>query len=112
MSFHEGASGTQWTALDDRLQKVILALLRQSGLGFLVTGLLLFVGAAATLASFGPVAEFAPPRLALVFCTGLYVVNRRLGVATGATTPARGSLYACVAICAGLALSLAASLAA
>jgi hypothetical protein len=35
---------------------VVLALLRQSGLGFLVIGLLLFVGAAATLASLGLVA--------------------------------------------------------
>ena len=89
---------------------MILALLRQSGLGFLLTGLLLFVGAAATLASLGLVAEFAPPLLALVFCSGLYVVNGRLGAATGAATPARESLYACIAICAGLAVSLAASL--
>lgn len=112
MPFHESASGADWDGLSDGVQQVILALLRQSGLGFLAAGMSLFVSAATVVASEDALAVFAPPVLALVFCSGLFVVNRKLTAATGVQARARESLIASLVIVAGLVLVLVAKLAA
>ena len=41
--FHEKAAGRSWEEIDKPLQVVIMALMRISGLGFLMTGLLLLI---------------------------------------------------------------------
>ena len=44
--------------------------------------------------------------LSLLFCAGLCAVNFQLHRRTGAATPWRGSLYAAIAIAAGLLISI------
>jgi hypothetical protein len=44
--------------------------------------------------------------VALAFCSGLAVINRRLARASGVGTPWKQSLYAVVAIAVGLALGM------
>lgn len=39
LPFHEAAAGEPWNVIGDGLQAVIVALLRLSGLGFLIVGL-------------------------------------------------------------------------
>jgi hypothetical protein len=43
LPFHEQAAGKPWHTVEDGLQRVVLALMKVSGLGFLVVGLLLII---------------------------------------------------------------------
>jgi hypothetical protein len=106
LPFHEAAAQRPWTELGSGLQAVILALLRLTGLGFLVVALQLGVVAVAAWFSPGLVLTLTLPLLSLVFCSGLCAVNFRLHRLTGAQTPWQAALYATVAIVAALVVSL------
>ena len=108
LNFHEAAAGGPWSAIDDGVQAVILALLRLSGLGFLVVGLQLLVVAVAGNLHAGIVVTVGLPCLSLLFCGGLCAINYQLHRRTGAQTPWKGSLYAVIALAVALILSLAA----
>lgn len=107
LPFHEAASGRSWPAIDDRLQAVILALLRASGLGFLGVGLQLVLVSVGSWLDRNLVVALALPLVSLVFCVGLSVLNYDLHRRTHARTPWRGSVYAAVALAVALALSIA-----
>lgn len=97
LPFHLSASGREWVSFAADEQAVALALTRSLGLGFLVAGLSLVAAAvAAVLDAVGMASVLAG--VACVFCAGLAVINRRLGLATGTSTPWRGSVYAAVLI--------------
>jgi hypothetical protein len=106
LPFHEAAAAQPWSELGTGLQAVILSLLRLSGMGFLIVAVQL--GVAAVAVNFRPslVVTWVLPLISLVFCVGLYGVNLRLHRRTGARTPWRGSLYAAIAIAAGLVVSI------
>jgi hypothetical protein len=106
LPFHEAAAAQPWGELGVGLQAVILSLLRLSGLGFLIVALQLVVVAVAGNFDQGLVMTLALPLLSLLFCAGLCAINLRLHRRTGAQTPWRGSLYAAIAIAAGLVVSI------
>jgi hypothetical protein len=106
LPFQGAAAAQPWSEVGAGLQAVILSLLRLSGLGFLIVALQLMVVAVAGNFDPGLVVTLALPLLSLLFCAGLCVVNLRLHRQTGAQTPWRGSLYAAIAIAAGLVLSI------
>ena len=103
LPFHQAATGRPWTELAPGEQSVATALTRSLGLGFLAAGLALLVACVTDLAHQN-VATYSLAAIALVFCTGLAVINRRLQLATSAGTPWKQSLYAVVAIIVALAL--------
>ena len=106
LRFHEAAAAQPWDELGPGVQAVILSLLRLTGLGFLLVALQLAIAAVA--GDFHPslVVTLALPLLSLLFCAGLCAVNFQLHRRTGAATPWRGSLYAAIAIAAGLVVSI------
>jgi hypothetical protein len=106
LPFHEQAASTPWTEIEERLRMVILALLRLSGLGFLVVALLLLSYPAVDQLSPSAVHRFGVPGLASLYCLGLALVNRALTRSSGTPTPWKGSLYALLLLLAGLALAL------
>jgi hypothetical protein len=106
LPFHAAAAGQRWETVGDGLKAVVVALLRVSGLGFLIAGLQLIVVSVAINMRPDPVVAFVLPSLSLLFCVGLCAVNYQLFSRTGARTPWRGSLYAAVAIVVALGLSL------
>jgi len=106
LHFHEAAAAQSWDELGAGVQAVILSLLRLTGLGFLLVALQLAIVAVAGNFHPGPIVTLALPLLSLLFCAGLCAVNLQLHRRTGAATPWRGSLYAAIAIAAGLVVSI------
>jgi hypothetical protein len=105
LPFHEKAAGRPWNEIDDPLKPVILALLRLSGLGFLITAILLIICPIANFFGQSDFYKYLIPVIALIFCTGLFAVNYSLHKKTKADTPWKGSLYAMLAILAGVIIS-------
>jgi hypothetical protein len=103
--FHEAAAGKPWESIDPGVQTIIITLLRISGLGFMAIGLLLTISAVVTYFSPNPVLKFVGPAISLLFCIGLCVINYQLHARTKTGTPWKGSLYAAIAVLAGIALS-------
>lgn len=103
LPFHQAATGRPWTELAPGEQSVATALTRSLGLGFLAAGLALLV-ASVTDVAHQDVATYSLAAIALVFCAGLALINRRVQLATSVGTPWKGSLYAAVAIAVALAL--------
>jgi hypothetical protein len=106
LSFHEKAAGNGWDKLDLPLQSVILALMRISGLGFLVTALLLLLFPFVNYFKADKFVIFSIPLIALVFCTGLFIVNYKLYKQTKAKTPWKGAIISMFALICGLIISL------
>lgn len=103
LPFHQAAAGRPWSELSPGEQSVATALTRSLGLGFLAAGLALLVAGVTALTG-QDIAAYALAAMALVFCSGLAVINRRLQLATSAGTPWKQSLYAVAAITVALAL--------
>jgi hypothetical protein len=106
LPFHQAASGRAWEAQSAGEQAVAVALTRSLGLGFIVAAFSLAVAAAAEVAH-DRWLTLGPAGVALVFCAGLALINRRLTVATGVGTPWKESSFATVAIGVGMALAMA-----
>jgi len=104
--FHEKAADKAWEELDTRLQYVISALMMISGLGFLMTGLLLLIFPVVNHFMHNEFLRYSIPVVSLIFCTGLFLVNYNLHTQTGSFTPWKGSLFAMIAILAGIILSV------
>jgi hypothetical protein len=100
--FHQQAAKKPLSSLDPPLQSVILALMRVSGLGFLVVGLLLTIFPVVNYFRPHRFVQIAIPAVCLVYCTGLFVANYSLHKQTKAATPWKGALAAAVMIAAGM----------
>jgi hypothetical protein len=108
LPFHERAAGIAWGALDERLRRLLLFLVRMGGLAFLVVFLVLALVPLEAAFGSGKHAVLAPLAIGLVFCLGLALLNRALHRATGAATPWRPALVAAalLALAATLAIAL------
>ncbi|HMD68193.1 MAG TPA: hypothetical protein VKF42_04880 [Chitinivibrionales bacterium] len=106
LPFHESAAKKSWNDLDKPLQSVVITLLRISGLGFLVVGLVLIVFPIVNIYLHDIFAAFAIPGAALVYCIGLFRANFNLYKQTGTETPWKGSLAAAGALVIGIILSI------
>jgi uncharacterized membrane protein HdeD (DUF308 family) len=84
---------------------VILALMRVSGLGFLVIGLLLLIFPFVNYFIQDEFIKYSIPIVAAVFCFGLFLINYYLHKQTNSETPWRGSLIAAIGILLGIVLS-------
>ena len=104
--FHEKAAATEWTEIENRLQNVILALLKISGLGFLVTALLLLIFPIVNYFVQDEFIRYSIPFLAFIFCSGLFIINFSLYKQSKSMTPWKGSLFALIAIITGIILSV------
>jgi len=104
--FHEKAASIEWTQIDKRLQYVILALLKISGLGFLVTALLLLIFPIVNYFVKDEFIRYSIPVLAFIFCSGLFIINFSLYKQSKSMTPWKGSLFALIAIITGIILSV------
>jgi hypothetical protein len=106
LPFQEKAAGKSWEEVEPAIKPVLLALLRVSGLGFLVVAILLLLFPIVNYFSPGSLVKYAVPCIALLYCSGLFLTNYQLYKKTGAKTPWKGSLYAICIIITGLILSL------
>ena len=106
LAFHEKAAAIEWTQLDVRLQYVILTLIKISGLGFLVTALLLLIFPIVNYFVQDEFVRYSIPVLAFIFCSGLFIINYFLYKQSKSKTPWKGSLFAMIAIIAGVILSV------
>ena len=106
LAFHEKAANKHWNEIDKPLQIVILTILRLSGMGFLIVSILLIVCPVVNYIFIYKFYQFAIPLIALIFCTGLFVINYKLYTKSKAITPWKGSLYAMVAIIIGIITSI------
>lgn len=103
--FHEEAAGRPWNRVDAPLQLVIIALMRVSGLGFLVIALLLTIFPIVNYFRHDPFVKYAIPVISFVYCTGLFFTNFYLHRQTKAATPWKGSLYVMFMIITGIIIS-------
>jgi hypothetical protein len=105
LPFHEKAAKKPWDEIDNSLKLVILTLLRITGMGFLIISILLL--ACPLINYFIPnnFYKFSIPIISLIYCSGLFVINYILYKRTKANTPWKGSLYAMLAIIAGIIIS-------
>jgi len=106
LPFHEKAANKRWDEIDDHLRHVILTLLRLAGLGFLIVSILLLAFPIINYFIPNEFYKYSIPVVALIFCTGLFVINYLLYKKTKADTPWKGSLYAMIAIIAGIIISI------
>ncbi len=98
LSFQEKAYGNNWERIDNNLQHVFLALLKISGLGFLIIALLLLSSPIYNYFNPSFYLQFVIPMIVLVFSTGLFVFNYILFKKTKAITPWKNSLYTIMGI--------------
>ena len=94
ISFHEAAARTPISNLDERLQHVILSIMRTTGLGFLVVGLLLIIFPLINYFKPNAAIGLGIPMICGIYCFGLYLVNYRLHKNSRVETPWKGSLVA------------------
>lgn len=106
LPFQEKAVGRSWDEVEPGLQRIILALMRVSGLGFFVVALQLLIFPTVNFFLHDPWLEYGIPGIALVFCLGLFWVNYQLAVNARSNTPWKGSLYAAAFIAIGILISL------
>jgi hypothetical protein len=104
--FHEKAANKKWDEIDNSLRLVILTLLRLAGLGFLIISILLLVFPIVNYFIPNEFYKYSIPVIALIYCTGLFVINYLLYKKTKANTPWKGSLYAMIALIAGIIISI------
>ena len=102
LPFHEEAAGKAWDNVDESLQYVILTILKISGLGFLVVGLLLIIFPCVNYFRSDTFIKYSIPIIALIYCIGLFLFNYYLHKKTGANTPWIGSVIAMVIILIGI----------
>jgi hypothetical protein len=105
LPFHEKASGKRWDEIDNSLKLVILTLLRLAGLGFLIISILLLVFPVVNYLNPNRFYKYLIPGLALIYCTGLFIINYLLYKKTKADTPWLKSLYAMSLIVIGIIIS-------
>lgn len=103
--FHEKAAGIAWDKVGMPLQFVIIALMRVSGLGFLVIGLLLTIFPIVNYFNPDPFVKYAIPVISILYCAGLFLANYNLHIQTKASTPWKGSLYVMFIIIIGIVTS-------
>ena len=107
--FQEEAAQTPWESINPPLRRVILAVMRGAGLGWLVVGLMMTASPLWGLAvstTRVPVIVYGVPAVGLIYCGGLFVVTYGLHRATGVATPWKGSLIAAAATVCGLILTV------
>ena len=104
LPFHEEAADRSWETIDQKLRLVILTILKISGLGFLVTGLLMTVFPIVSYFTMDVFSASAVPTVAAVYSFGLFLFNYRLYKKTNAATPWKASLIIAVLILISLAL--------
>ena len=105
LPFQEKAAGIRWDEIDRSLQSVLLALIRISGLGFLVIAALLIISPIVNYFAPHAFLRYAVPLMSALYCMGLFLVNYSLYKRTKAPTPWKGSLYAALIILAGIVIS-------
>ena len=103
--FHEQAAGKSLDNLDMPLQHVIIALMRVSGLGFLVMALLMCIFPIVNYFRPDAFVKYAIPAISFLYCSGLFVANYFLHKQTKAKTPWKGSLAAMLIILIGIIIS-------
>jgi hypothetical protein len=106
LPFHENAANKPWDEIDNPLKLVILTLLRLVGMGFLIVSILLLIFPIINYFIPNEFYKYSIPIIALVYCTGLFVINFLLYKNTKAETPWKGSLYAMLALIAGIIISI------
>jgi hypothetical protein len=106
LPFHEQGAGMKWEEHSPGLQATILTLLRLSGLGFLVVGLMLVVLPIINYFEHSLVLAVSVPTLALVFCAGLAYFNYQFHRMTKADTPWQSTIGAMAFILVAFVLSL------
>ncbi len=74
LPFHEEAAGKAWDNIDKPLQYVILTILRISGLGFLVVGLLLIIFPCVNYFRPDTFVKYSVPVITLIYLPGAFSV--------------------------------------
>jgi hypothetical protein len=104
--FQQKAAVVPWENIDSRLQFVIIALMRISGLGFLIVAILLLLFPIINYFKQDEFIRYSIPLISLLFCLGLLWINYYLHKQTKSATPWIGSLFTSILIVVGLILSL------
>jgi hypothetical protein len=104
--FQEQITGKSLNDMGKGIQFVMLALMKVSGLGFLVVAMLLIIFPVVNYFVNNSFTEYAIPAISLLYCFGLFLFNYRLYVQTKVETPWRRSLYAAAIVGVGLIISL------
>jgi hypothetical protein len=103
--FHEEAAGKPLDKVDFPLQSVIIALMRVSGLGFLVIAMLLTVFPIVNYFRSDSFVKYSIPIVSFLYCTGLFLINYYLNKKTKAMTPWKESIFAMFIIIIGIVIS-------
>jgi hypothetical protein len=106
LPFQEKAANKQWDEIDTPLKLVILSLLKLAGLGFLIISILMLVFPIINYFVPNLFYKYSIPILALIYCTGLFIINYLLYRRTEKDTPWKGSLYAAMTLIAGIIMSI------
>jgi hypothetical protein len=106
LPFHEKAVGKQLNELDTQLQFVILALMKVSGLGFLLLSILLMVFPLYNYFSPNTVIKYSIPSIAIIYCMGLFIINYSLYKNAKTETPWKKTLFVICILIIGMCISL------
>jgi hypothetical protein len=106
LPFQQKAANKPWDEIDNPLKLVILTLLRIAGLGFLIIAILLLAFPIVNYFIPNNFYKYSIPIVALIYSTGLFIINYLLYRNTKAETPWKGSLYAMVAIITGIIITI------
>jgi hypothetical protein len=106
LPFHEKAANIRWDEIDNPLKLLILTFLRLAGLGFLIIAILLLTFTVINYFIPNEFYKYSIPVVALIYCTGLFIINYSLYKKTKANTPWKGSIYAMIALIAGIIISI------
>lgn len=105
LPFHEQAYGGSWDTINPQLQSVILTILKISGLGFLVVGLMLMIFPTVSYLLAVPFIRYEVPALGFIYSVGLYLFNYKLFQKTNAASPWKASLVSAALLLVGIILA-------
>jgi hypothetical protein len=105
LPLHKEASGKSLVSVDKSLQFVIVTILRISGLGFFVVGLLLTVFPIVNYFISDNFVKYAIPIISFMYCFGIFLFNFNLYKKTKANTLWKNSLIVMFIILIGIAIS-------
>ena len=106
LPFHEKAAGKPWAEIEGQLKPVFLSIMRVAGLGFLTLSILLITCPIANYFIQNTFIDYAITIVALIYCTGLFIINYILYKETEAETPWKGSIYTIIVIIVALIISI------
>lgn len=96
--YHKEASGMEWKDVNEKLQVVILAIMRMAGFGILCLSIMMIFYVLFIFNNNNIFIKYSVPIISLLFWCGSFGTTFKVHKKTNANTPWKGSLFCVVSL--------------